>query len=140
MREVAIVNSYVAIFLGPFDMIKLRFEDSFMVPVVANRKQSYFISSIHKLEVAMAGGWSRDGAVQDQIDASVEDAVQRAKNQLVSGESAVHCDECDATIPEKRRRVIAGVRLCIACQSAREKQETYTGGINRRGSKDSQLR
>jgi len=23
----------------------------------------------------MAGGWSRDGAVQDQIDASVEDAA-----------------------------------------------------------------
>ena len=39
----------------------------------------------------MAGGWSRDGAVQDQIDASVEDAVQRARSQLTVGESAVRC-------------------------------------------------
>lgn len=88
----------------------------------------------------MAGGWSRDGAVQDQIDASVEDAVQRARGQLVTGESAVNCDECDSVIPEKRRNAIPGVRLCIACQSALEKQEIYSGGINRRGSKDSQLR
>ena len=26
----------------------------------------------------MAGGWTRDGGVQDQIDASVEDAVKLA--------------------------------------------------------------
>ncbi|AZT83634.1 DksA/TraR family C4-type zinc finger protein [Marinobacter sp. NP-4(2019)] len=88
----------------------------------------------------MAGGWSRDGAVQDQIDASVEDEVQRARSQLASGESATHCDECDSAIPEARRKAIPGVRLCIACQAALEKQETHSSGINRRGSKDSQLR
>jgi len=88
----------------------------------------------------MAGGWSRDGAVQDQIDASVEDAVQRVRSKLVTGESAVKCDECDCAIPEERRQAIPGVRLCISCQSALEKKEVYTGGINRRGSKDSQLR
>ncbi|MDX1587389.1 MAG: DksA/TraR family C4-type zinc finger protein [Oleiphilaceae bacterium] len=88
----------------------------------------------------MAGGWSRDGAVQDQIDASVEDAVQRARSELVDGESAVRCEECDCVIPEARRKAIPGVRLCIACQSALEKQGRSSGGINRRGSKDSQLR
>ncbi|KPP97666.1 DksA/TraR family C4-type zinc finger protein [Marinobacter sp. HL-58] len=88
----------------------------------------------------MAGGWSKDGAVQDQIDASVDDAVQRARSQLVSGESAVYCEECGSAIPEPRRKAIPGVRLCVACQSTLEKQETYSGGINRRGSKDSQLR
>ncbi|MGM0769635.1 MAG: DksA/TraR family C4-type zinc finger protein [Pseudomonadota bacterium] len=88
----------------------------------------------------MAGGWSRDGAVQDQIDASVEDEVKRARSQLASGESALHCDECGCAIPEARRKAIPGVRLCIECQSALEKQETNAGGINRRGSKDSQLR
>lgn len=88
----------------------------------------------------MAGGWSRDGAVQDQIDASVEDEVKRARSQLGGGESATHCDECDAPIPEKRREAIPGVRLCIQCQSALEKRKTTSGGINRRGSKDSQLR
>lgn len=88
----------------------------------------------------MAGGWSKDGAVQDQIDASVEDAVKRARSQLAAGESASHCEECDAAIPEARRKAIPGVRLCIACQSELEKQENHSGGINRRGSKDSQLR
>lgn len=88
----------------------------------------------------MAGGWSRDGAVQDQIDASVDDAVQRARSELVSGESASHCEECGCAIPEARRKAIPGVRFCVACQSALEKQKTSSGGINRRGSKDSQLR
>lgn len=88
----------------------------------------------------MAGGWSRDGAVQDQIDASVEDEVKRARSQLAVGESAFNCEECDCVIPEARRNAIPGVRLCIACQSALEQQETHTSGINRRGSKDSQLR
>ncbi|MGB1950069.1 MAG: DksA/TraR family C4-type zinc finger protein [Marinobacter sp.] len=88
----------------------------------------------------MAGGWSKDGAVQDQIDASVEDEVKRARSQLTVGESALHCDECDNLIPEARRKAIPGVRLCIECQSALERQETHSGGINRRGSKDSQLR
>lgn len=88
----------------------------------------------------MAGGWSRDGAVQDQIDASVEDEIQRARRELGDGESAVYCDECEARIPEARRQAIPGVRLCITCQSALEKQGNASGGINRRGSKDSQLR
>ncbi|GGE70933.1 hypothetical protein GCM10011533_24190 [Streptosporangium jomthongense] len=88
----------------------------------------------------MAGGWTRDGAVQDQIDASIEDAVAEARSRLVTGESAEFCDECDCAIPEARRKAIPGVRLCVECQSALEKQQTASGGINRRGSKDSQLR
>ena len=48
----------------------------------------------------MAGGWSRDGAVQDQIDASVEDAIARARSRLASGESLMHCEHCAADIPD----------------------------------------
>lgn len=88
----------------------------------------------------MAGGWSRDGAVQDQIDASVEDEVHRARSQLTRGESATECEECDRPIPEARRKAIPGVRHCVECQPALEKQKTQSGGINRRGSKDGQLR
>ena len=88
----------------------------------------------------MAGGWIRDGAVQDQIDASVEDAVKRARSNIASGESARFCEECDAAIPEERRKAIPGVKLCVACQSDLEKKRVATSGINRRGSKDSQLR
>lgn len=88
----------------------------------------------------MAGGWSRDGAVQDQIDASVKDEIERARSQLTGGESATECEECDRPIPEARRKAIPGVRLCVQCQAALEKKDAHTGGINRRGSKDSQLR
>lgn len=88
----------------------------------------------------MAGGWSRDGAVQDQIDASLEEAVERARQGLGSGESADFCDECGKAIPEARRKAIPGVWLCIACQSESENEDSRVSTINRRGSKDSQLR
>jgi phage/conjugal plasmid C-4 type zinc finger TraR family protein len=88
----------------------------------------------------MAGGFAKDGAVQDQIDATIEDAVKRARDNLPRGESRVKCEECDATIPEARRQAVPGVRLCIACQAELDKKETSSAGFNRRGSKDSQLR
>ena len=88
----------------------------------------------------MAGGWSKDGAVQDQIDASVEDEVNRARSNLPRGESLQKCAECDNPIPEARRKAIPGVRMCVACQSEFDKQQVAQSGYNRRGSKDSQLR
>ena len=88
----------------------------------------------------MASGWANDDAVQEQIDSSIEDAVQRARSQLPRGESLRHCEECEAPIPEARRQAIPGVRLCVACQSEQDQQEKAMGGYNRRGSNDSQLR
>ena len=88
----------------------------------------------------MASGWAQDGAVQEQIDATVESAVQLAKSRLPSGDSLSHCEECAAAIPEKRRQALPGVRLCIACQSEMERQQQDLTLYNRRGSKDSQLR
>ncbi len=88
----------------------------------------------------MAGGWAKDGAVQDQIDASIEDAVQLARSRLPEGESFTHCEECDAPIPQARRDAIPGVRLCVTCQQVHDENETVYSPINRRGSKDSQLR
>lgn len=88
----------------------------------------------------MATGWARDGAVQEQIDATVEDAVKAARERLPRGESLTHCEECDEAIPEARRKALPGVRFCVACQSILEKQQTTQSGINRRGSKDSQLK
>lgn len=88
----------------------------------------------------MAGGWSRDGAVQEQIDASLDDAVKLARSRIPSGESLIHCEECDAVIPVARRKAIPGVRLCVVCQAEHDKEELAAPGINRRASKDSQLR
>jgi len=88
----------------------------------------------------MASGWARDGAVQDQIDASVEDAVKLARSRLPDGKSLAHCEECEIAIPDARRKAIPGVRLCINCQSENDKKQSVFTGFNRRGSKDSQLR
>ena len=88
----------------------------------------------------MAGGFAKDGAVQDQIDATVEDAVKRARSQLPRGNSLKNCEQCDANIPEARRNAVPGVRLCIICQEKHDEEQVAASGINRRGSKDSQLR
>lgn len=87
----------------------------------------------------MAGGWTRDGAVQDQIDDTIADAVKRARADMPSGDAAKYCDDCGDEIPEARRLALPGTRTCVACQSARDAVRT-TAGFNRRGSKDSQLR
>jgi len=88
----------------------------------------------------MATGWAGDGAVQQQIDDSIEDAIKRARAQLPSGPSLTHCEECGDEIPEPRRQAIPGVRLCVACQAEADKQGQAFSVYNRRGSKDSQLR
>lgn len=89
----------------------------------------------------MAGGWAKDGAVQEQIDASVEDELARVRSQLPAGESLSHCEECGREIPPARREAVPGVRLCVACQGERDaEQQGPAAGPNRRASKDSQLR
>ena len=88
----------------------------------------------------MATGWAGDGAVQDQIDATVKDAIKRARSKLRKGPGRATCEECDEPIPEARRLAVPGVRLCVACQEAHDREQGGAGGYNRRGSKDSQLR
>jgi phage/conjugal plasmid C-4 type zinc finger TraR family protein len=88
----------------------------------------------------MATGWAGDSAVNDQIEATVKDGVQRAQSRLPTGPSATHCDECEEAIPEARRVALPGVRLCVRCQDAADRAAPQFTGYNRRGSKDSQLR
>jgi phage/conjugal plasmid C-4 type zinc finger TraR family protein len=68
----------------------------------------------------MATGWARDGAVQDQIDDTIKDAVDAVRVRLIAGAGATHCDDCGEPIPEARRAALPSVRRCVACQSAQE--------------------
>ena len=88
----------------------------------------------------MASGWAADGAENEQIEATINDAIERAKRALPQGESLTHCEECDAPIPEARRLAMPGVRLCVLCQQSLEQHQKKVELFNRRGSKDSQLR
>lgn len=87
----------------------------------------------------MAGGWAPDGAVQDQIEDSIKDAVQLARAGLPAGAGREDCEACGDPIPERRRQALPGVRTCVACQGERDRRPSFSS-INRRGSKDSQLR
>lgn len=88
----------------------------------------------------MATGWAGDNAVNDQIDATVKDAIQRVRSQMHKGPSRTQCEECGEAIPEPRRKAVPGVRLCVACQEELDREHGAHSGYNRRGSKDSQLR
>ncbi|WP_110649556.1 DksA/TraR family C4-type zinc finger protein [Salinicola peritrichatus] len=89
----------------------------------------------------MASGWAKDGAVQDQIDSTVEDGINEARQRLQRRGPSLHsCEECDEPIPEARRQAVPGVRLCIECQAEADRRQSHHAGYNRRGSKDSQLR
>ena len=87
----------------------------------------------------MASGWAADGAVQDQIDSTVDDAVQRAREALGHGESERYCRECGEAIPEARRKALTGVRFASPARPNKTKHAAASL-YNRRGSKDSQLR
>ncbi len=88
----------------------------------------------------MATGWAPEGAVQDQIDATVADAIARSRAQQDAHASREKCIVCDAVIPERRRHVIRGVQRCVTCQEIVDSETGTVSGYNRRGSKDSQLR
>lgn len=89
----------------------------------------------------MAGGWARDGAENEQMEASLQDELARLKaRKTLIGESLTHCAECEEPIPEARRAALPGVKLCIDCMRERDTGFQARGGINRRGSKDSQLK
>jgi phage/conjugal plasmid C-4 type zinc finger TraR family protein len=89
----------------------------------------------------MAGGWAKDGAVSEQIEASINDELARMQSRKAPvGDSLTHCAECEEPIPEARRAALPGVKLCIECVRERDAAYLVRGGINRRGSKDSQLK
>jgi phage/conjugal plasmid C-4 type zinc finger TraR family protein len=67
------------------------------------------------------------------------EGVQRARARMPTGEGDGNCVECGEEIPQARRRALPGVRTCIACQEERDSRP-QAFGINRRGSKDSQLK
>jgi len=88
----------------------------------------------------MAVGFTKDGAVQEQIDASIDDALAQVRRRMPKGPGRTECAECGEPIPERRRQAIPGVRLCVACQQEEDAAQAIEVGYNRRGSKGSQMR
>jgi phage/conjugal plasmid C-4 type zinc finger TraR family protein len=79
----------------------------------------------------MASGWAPDGAVQDQIDDSVSDAVRLARSRLPTGPGEIHCQQCGEEIPPARRAAMPGARLCVDCQSGQDRPAVASAYIRR---------
>lgn len=70
----------------------------------------------------MAKGWGSEDSGAQQMQATLDEALLKARSRLPSGESAEVCDECEAAIPLARREALPGVRLCVPCQEELDRQ------------------
>ncbi|ANH51113.1 putative zinc-finger containing protein [Pseudomonas phage VSW-3] len=84
----------------------------------------------------MASGFAGDDGVNDTIEANVNNELDRVRASMSVPGNTRYCDECGEFIPLARRNAVPWTRYCV-------KHAPDTGPsalINRRGSKDSQLR
>ena len=66
-------------------------------------------------------GWTKDGAVDEQVSAALNAKVKAVRDALPKGESSPNCIRCGEEIPERRRKALKGVKHCVSCQSEIER-------------------
>ncbi|RKR53689.1 TraR/DksA family transcriptional regulator [Yokenella regensburgei] len=58
---------------------------------------------------------------QEVTPLMVDSQIERIRSSLISPTiSPAECERCGHEIPEARRRVVPGVRLCVECQTIAE--------------------
>jgi phage/conjugal plasmid C-4 type zinc finger TraR family protein len=66
-----------------------------------------------------------DRASDREAELLTEALYQQARRAGLAGktvaDSAKHCHDCDARIPQARRVAVPGCQLCVACQGAHER-------------------
>ncbi|WP_338560648.1 TraR/DksA family transcriptional regulator [Erwinia sp. E_sp_B04_7] len=65
--------------------------------------------------------------VQQRTEEMLARNIAQVTHRLVTV-SASFCEDCDAPIPEARRRAVQGVTRCVACQQMAERLEQYHKG------------
>ena len=50
-------------------------------------------------------------------------AIAEVRRKLGAGPSLEECEECGEEIPKARQLAVQGCRLCIHCQTAKERQK-----------------
>lgn len=67
-----------------------------------------------------------DRASDREAELLTEALYQQRRKAGLAGktfaDSATHCAECDALIPQARRWAVPGCQLCVCCQETIEKQ------------------
>ena len=58
-------------------------------------------------------------AIHNNMNAVAD--VQRKLEAQAKQPSLAHCEECGDEIPEKRQKLVPGVRLCVFCQQLQER-------------------
>ena len=90
----------------------------------------------------MAVGFTRDGNEQEQINQTLEDNLNRVKqNATVNNNTSIYCLECGEVIPEARRLAVKNANYCLTCQSDLDKLNSNTTSLyNRKANYHTQLR
>tara|TARA_Y100001963_G_scaffold95449_1_gene131349 strand:- start:123 stop:395 length:273 start_codon:yes stop_codon:yes gene_type:complete len=90
----------------------------------------------------MAIGFTRDGNEQEQIDQTLEDNLNRVKqNATVNNNTSIYCLECGEVIPKARRLAVKNANYCLTCQSDLDKLNSNTISLyNRKANYHTQLR
>jgi len=65
------------------------------------------------------------GDIADQAQSLIEQQLAVSLSNIKPSinttlPSAMCCDECDEDIPQERRAMLPGVRLCVGCASEKE--------------------
>ncbi len=62
--------------------------------------------------------------IADLADRQIEQTLQHGLQDIrrYRGESATHCEECAAEIPQARRVAVPGCRLCVECQEIEDRR------------------
>ena len=72
----------------------------------------------------MASGWAQDGAVDAQIQDSINDEIARVRRRLEEGgESLEECEECGEPIPLARRLAMPMPEYGSASNASRKRTE-----------------
>lgn len=66
--------------------------------------------------------------VQEREQAERERHINQARSRTAAP-SRFTCEECEAPIPEARRRAIPGVAFCVTCQEVTELKSKHYRGI-----------
>lgn len=65
----------------------------------------------------------------DRAQLELDAAIAACVGSVSTEESAIWCEECDAQIPEKRRELVKGCKLCVQCQGIFEQIKRTRGGM-----------
>ncbi|SET28120.1 TraR/DksA family transcriptional regulator [Kosakonia radicincitans] len=66
--------------------------------------------------------------IQQREQEERERHINNARSRVITP-SRFTCEECDAPIPEARRRAIYGVSLCVTCQQITELKSRHYRGV-----------